>query len=1790
MTTLKVNGVRVGGREPSELGRGLPPGTVVVKDAVHVETARAGGPQATLEGLLPDDIVEIELQDGLRIWTRVEDVTRDLLPPSQRGMTGDTIQIPSELTIGPRSRSRGGWAVKVLKVVGINIDVEEKITDFVAAHVEGKLQPGPGLYRCSEKDPAQFSPVSSLDGKGPVLLFLHGTASSTSGSFSGLWGARGGSLIQAIFNYYGGRVLAYQHRTLTESPIQNALALAKKISGVLGTDAELHVVSHSRGGLIGELMARGMRVGAAPFTPDELKLFDEEARAHDREALENLSALLQEARIRIGRFVRVACPARGTTLADQRLDRYFSVLVNLVSLIPYLRGNPVYYGLTNLLAGVLKKRTDPEKLPGIEAMMPVSPVVRMLNNPDIRTDADLHVLGGDFAGAGILGRLKELVTDLYYRDDHDIVVNTPAMFGGIGRTKPVRYWIDTGNEVTHFHYFSRNDTTSRLASALTGSDEEFRILEARPSAVTSADYAKRAAFSRPVVILLPGIMGSQLSIDGSPVWMDILELARGGMSRLAAGAGIRATGLLADGYAALCEYLHTTHEVVPFPYDWRQPLDDIAGELRKSLDEILPLAERANQPIRLLAHSMGGLVVRTLLADERGQQTWKRICKHSGARFIMLGTPNGGSYAIPAMLIGRDTLVRKLALLDLRNTHADLLKTIAGFNGVLDLLPHAGALDFFDRAVWERLLEMDAPEARGLFGSSVASSKSEGFRWSLPSQASLDKARKLAGILHGSPLDPARVVYVAGVADETASDLVIQEQAEPGRKVRVMATSRGDGRVLWDTGIPKGISTFFMDTVHGDLANDRRHFAAIADLLDTGTTSRLPTAPPARRGAGDVFEMREEMPAMVPDEAELVAEALGGRRQRFTSSREEPRIAIRVVHDNLTNARSPVLLSHYRDDVIVAAEKYLDDRLDGRLSELLRMELYPGPINTGVVVLNETGSGNLSIHPGAVVAGLGDIGDLTPGSLTSTLAHALTMYGAECVGRVRRRQQQEGQIPSPTVLAPITAILVGSGEGGLSLADSVRALLRAVQQANERLQAGVPTGEDDGAASLRARIDQVAIFELYEDRAVEALHTLLSMTQTPEFEAYAVEALLVKGAEGQRRVRFEQAIGWWQRVRVQSNDEGALEFEAVTQTARAPARLRPTQRGLVDSFVQEAVGTTANDQKLGQTLFELLVPNDFKRYAMDRRKLALMLNPGAAAIPWELIRDAFERNREPLSVSSGMIRQLLLPEERSHVQRAQSKTALVIGNPKVSDSRFVPLPGAEAEATSVATLLSEGGYDVDLLLGDDANPMAVFSAIHEKPWRILHLAAHGVFQFVTEAGKEPVSGLVLDKGLFFTAAEADQLRYVPELVFINCCHLGQTRGEAFHKLAANLATQFIKIGARAVVAAGWAVDDAAAKLFATSYYRHMLKGDLYCDAVLQARCDTYSMHADTNTWGAYQCYGEPGFSLSAGTKPLYEETFVSESELCLWLERQVAAARQDGSANAALLAKLEARVARTPGAWWKSAELCAKAAAAFAELGEFERAVSYYENALAAEKATGPLLAVEQLASCRVRWAGALIRQDVRNCERAKKLLEKAEKMIRGLLEIAQTSERWSLLGSVMKRRAMLPEADAASRRGALREMSRAYGAAYELSRKRGAGDAYPLANQIAADVVVSWRSTEAGSRDAVAAKLRDLEELAIALAGTQTDAFNLSATADRLMLQALLRRDSTDTTFEGIFDAFSAALSRGASSKVRDSMRTQFQFFRHFMKTEFPKDEREQIIRQMMLLEEKLLGAARKD
>jgi len=1773
MQQLRVHGQRESdpARRPSPLERSLP-GTVTVKHSVRVGFAREGHEPTVLDGVAPDDVIEMELDGGVRLWSSVEYMKDDFGLKASRDASGaDVLDITTQLPLGGPSRGVGDWVIRGLKVLGV--DIAGTLTDFVADKVEGQLTPGPGLYRCSPARVNDLTAPKKLNGKQPTLIFLHGTGSSTQGSFGELWtgpGARIGDIVKL----YGDNILALQHRTLSQSPIENARDLVVALAKVLSAGSELHLVSHSRGGLIGELIARGNRVGGGSFDQTDLRIIKNNAREADADALRELRDLLNKQRYVVSRFVRVACPARGTTLASNRLDKYLSVILNVLETIPGLRESLVFDTFASLLAAVVKKRADPEDLPGLEAMMPESALVRMVNRPDVRTDANLRILGGDVEGTGFWGRLKVFVTDLYYREDHDLIVNTPAMFGGVDRAETVRYWVDTGGRVNHFNYFANADTAGRLVKAL--ADEkapDFHDVTVPLGTITEDDYRKRAPVAEPVVFVLPGTMGSTLEVDGNRVWIDRLDLARGGMEQLRTGAPkVRPESLVESSYRELVRHLAASHEVVPFPYDWRLPLIDSAAALRKAIDAKLDALEGTNQPVRLLAHSMGGLVVRTMLATPEGQATWKRMCAHPGARFVMLGTPNGGSHAIGAMLMGRDPLVKQLALLDLHNSYATILGLIAEYDGALQLLPHAGTLDLYDTAIWQRLQKHDAKQDRGIFGSKpVDPSKSANVAWTVPTIARLNRARASRDLLRTSPLDPNRMIYVAGVAEQTPTDIVIDENAPEGRRVTVMATRRGDGRVPWATGIPSELAnqTYYMNAVHGDLANTEDAFPAIVDLLSNGTTSKLSqTAPAVRGGVRDMFPLREVAVDAFPDDASLAAAAVGGRRGRKPRRVQEP-VRVSVVHNNLIWANWPVVVGHYRDDVFVGAEDALDWQLNGRLRELQRLDLYPGAYNTSAVVLNEPFAQAAARHPGAIVVGLGTVGELTPGALMSTLTHSLTTYGAQAVGIERRRRAAGvSKSDAPVLNLGVMAVLVGAGAGGVTLADSIQAILRAVQGANARFQAAAAGAKDGGGrkdteSELTARIVTVNLLELYEDIAIQAVRELRAFSRSSEFRSdFVFDEVIVPGKHGRRRPTFDEAPGWWQRVRIAHIEKtGELKFEALTTRARVEASLLPTQQAMVQGLLDRAIRSTATDLDLSATLFELLVPRALKEQAPDRRRLVLIVDETSAMLPWELLHDRWNTGAMPLSVDSGMVRQFATADFRPRVQRAPKDTALVIGDPPLEGSKvFQQLPGAAAEATTVGTVLRDNGFDTTSLVGDEAQWPTVLSSLYGHPYRILHIAAHGVFEYEPQKeGKEndgkKFTGVVLGKNAFLTPAEFEQLRVVPDLVFINCCHLGaggaygRDTDVAFQRLAANVAYQLIRMGVRAVVAAGWAVDDQAAKEFARIFYTEMLAGREFGQAVLTARQEIHAQFGSVNTWGAYQCYGDPGFSMKPSQRPADDQKFAAERELqyaVMNLAKKIAGTPE--KEHDTLLKQLERMVSTAQTAWLKSGATCAEIASAYGELGKLDEAVNFYERALIAQPASSTVEAIEQLANLLSRVAGDQKTPPL-------KVMKRSTELLQNLAALGKTGERQSLLGGTAKRYAQ--RASGRARMRALEDMTKAYEEGHAVKVKNQESDQwYPLANAIAGKVAMSWQPGAPKAAAAIAADMKTLREYAKNIPASSTNFWELALTVDVMLLTAAVDGRLNANDRKAIESAYRAAAVRGTPREV-SSARGQIKFFR---------------------------------
>jgi hypothetical protein len=320
------------------------------------------------------------------------------------------------------------------------------------------------------------------------------------------------------------------------------------------------------------------------------------------------------------------------------------------------------------------------------------------------------------------------------------------------------------------------------------------------------------------------------------------------------------------------------------------------------------------------------------------------------------------------------------------------------------------------------------------------------------------------------------------------------------------------------------------------------------------------------------------------------------------------------------------------------------------------------------------------------------------------------------------------------------------------------------------------------------------------------------------------------------------------------------------------------------------------------------------------------------------------------------------------------------------------------------------------------------------------------------------------------------MRYVPEVVFINCCHLGKTTStetRRFGSLAANLGVQFINMGVKAVIAAGWAVEDNAATAFADSFYRHLLAGETFGEAAQMARRETWSRYRGVNTWGAYQCYGDPGFRLFGGgnrTATQRLPQFHSPAQLVAGLNNLAAEismqSENDGhdpeQARARSLAsEITNLFNRVPEIqrqhWQQRADVAAAVGFAWGEASAWEEALEWLERALRSDTGDCPIRAVEQCANFRVRLVGSRwqeIRQrgseDEVESER-NRLVDQIEETLRELDLInlrAPTAQRYRLLGSACKRLAWLSNRSGA-RREALINMERYYRAARECEPSR---------------------------------------------------------------------------------------------------------------------------------------------
>ena len=1752
-----------GGSLPAGLRRGS------LKQSVFVSAQRGAAEDLRVTAVPGEDVVVLEITGGPSLLLHPEHA-RDLLmaqqgQPKPRGAAGgelkptNDIRVPIQLqwrgleqNVGTRGTTRGFLGDVLLKAIHIVTGIGTgKGADLVADKVVERFDNhvDEGLYRL---DPAVLSPLkgyspvslSSANGK-PLLVFVHGTFSDTSGTFGKFWLQHPGR-VQSLFDKYEKRVYALDHATLGVSPIHNALTLAK----ALPSSANLHLVTHSRGGLVAEVFAK---VCADPDAAlKNINLFPKSDHDTERQELNALAQVVKKKNLRVERIVRVACPARGTLLASKRLDAYLSILKWALELAEI----PVLPALVDFIGEVAQRRADPTKLPGLAAQIPDSPLVQWIHHGEKPIEGDLRVVAGDIEGDSLTSWLKTLLADAFYWTDNDFVVHTRAMYGGAPRAQGASFLFDQGGNVSHFRYFSNETTADAITKALleevpTG----FRPIgplswagqdATGVRAARRSGEAEREATEKPALFLLPGILGSNLKVDGKRVWLAWRFL--NGLSQLKYPSrrreAVQPDGPIGHVYDELADYLSETHEVIEFAFDWRKPMEEEARRLASAVEQALAIREKTGQPVRILAHSMGGLVARVMGLERPG--IWKRMLAHSESRILMLGTPNCGSWVPMQVLSSDDPFSSRIVTFGAPFNGQGTRQMMAEFPGLMQL--QAGLLDeklgLSKREKWEELAKKDLDSVLSQDWWHIEAMQRDEYAWGVPPQEVLNQATGLHRRLEKQRQEELvpfrdRLLIVTGQAPATPDGYVLEKGG-----LSYVELNDGDGRVTRASAQLPGCRTWSVECEHGKLPSHTEAFKAYRELLETGNTKLLPTAGEkgdSRAASRAVPTATRSRPSRTriqvsPPESTREAVVHASTKQR-PEGMSAPASALRlsIINGDLKFVRYPLMIGHYRSMRLTGSERVMNNLVDGVMAEALKAGLYPDRVGAHQVFVNTHRDPEVLRQmpwPEAViVAGLGEEGKLRAVDLIQTIRQATIAWA----------QRMTEKVEGAPAAFDLAATLIGSGGIGISPGQSAQLIAEGVRQANQLL-----------ADSRWPRVGHLYLIEIFPDRASEAWRALsVQATATPTYFQVTETIQSAPGAYGQPPDQGYRGVGYdFITVVAQKGQQGEVQLSYAIDTNRAATELRAqaTQSRLLESLVVTASNDRNTDLDIRRALFRLLVPIELEAFLGGTSEMVIELDEHTAGIPWELL-DTDVRgggDKRPWAIRAKLLRKLRADDVRTDIQDAGTEeSVLIIGEPKCDPTLYPRLPGARSEARAVYELLtSPRALDdktiVGLISSDDpdqfgADALTVAKTLLSKDWRMLHIAGHGeppekLASQPSHSGDPEIRdgdprGVVLSDGTFLGPREILAMRVVPELVFINCCHLGarniaqlhpdaeNTLGGSYHRprFAATVAGELIKIGVRCVIAAGWAVDDAAAKLFAVTFYQAILRGCRFIDAVGEAREAAWGLGG--NTWAAYQCYGEPDWTLrkeasdpQRRSSPPAEKFsgIASPHALVLTLNNLAVDSqyhRAPADTQRALIRYLEAQFGQC---WGEIGSVAEAFGWVWSQIGDKAAACSWYDRALKANDGTASIKCIEQLNNLRGRQAWDRVKQAIvardqarerfqalssgqrakgartKKGQKQKRETEQERRRIRAehvsrmdeaersltktvraarediheavrallkLTEVETTSERESLLGSAYKRLVMVDVVEAKNSTRSLKGMEKHYRRAESLAR-----------------------------------------------------------------------------------------------------------------------------------------------
>jgi len=1558
---------------------------------VHVADRTRGGEDEVVD-VDNDNLVELVFADGTR-WLCSPNTLDEFYPNGRQTNRDGELVFRIEPELEPVETSRGLLKDLVLKMFNLfTKGVVENSIHELAENLQKKQMAGfSGVVKIDKN--FQLSSPASISTNGPCLLFIHGTNSSTTGSFEDI---RGTKLWDYVLKIYGDNVFGFQHETLTKGPLQNTLELVKQ----LPPNANIDIITYSRGGLIGDILARfhnasGLDIG---FNADEIGYLKKEERDDDILKIRGIQEELLNKKIFINKFIRIASPSAGTTILSKRIDYFFNISLNLLGTVPFL-ANPIYQAMKELLVAAIDQKNNINTLPGLEAMNPDSPIITLLNNQQNSQDLSVPIfaISGSCKVNLSLKALLVLVTKLFYFENNDLVVNTKSMYAGAARKEKLQYLFDEGTDVDHFHYFSNEKTNSGILAALefsgngvvkTFTQYDRGLAGAYRNALLNLEGGEYSTSEptgkRPIVLLLPGIMGSCLKTNGKLTWIQYLRFLTGGLRNIAIETpDVISSGMVKTSYKELGDALSDEYDVFTFHFDWRLALKDSADKFAACVERLLAY----NQPIKVIGHSMGGVLVRDFMVYH--PELWKKLNLSRDFRLLFLGAPLGGSFRILNVLFGEDDLIKKLGKIDIFHSKKELLAFFSKFPGILSLLPlNVDAKnDFGDLEIWK--------EIRNAFGIS---------NWPLPEGGLADFVKHREMVLGSSTIDYSNAVYIAGKDAHTPCGYRIDDTSA-GQELVLLSTGEGDQSVTWESGIPKQIiasdNVYYSNYSHGALSCTPALFGAIKDIIKTGKTGVIPRTRPRVRSSETVFRRPESSDLDLTPQG--VENTILGISVREELPSFQPLLNVRVVHSDLRYAKYPVMAGHFKNDGILYGEATIDLLLNRKLSEQQNLGIYPSDIGTHELKLRK---GNFK---GAIIAGLGEPGKLTSFELTRTVEQALVKYLLEMNDPANTfyTGQELG----------ISPLIIGCGYGGLSVESSVQAILSGVINANRK--AKVLFGE---SALLIVNVEFV---ELYEDTALSCLYAAkrLMKNMLAAFNIKAEQTSLIKKAGARRRLNTDQVAEWWIRITItaiaaQVDSPAGLRFAISTGAAREDVRNNFVELKSIEHLISHSAENSKWNREAARAIFELVIPIDFKARLKRHGNIIWVLDKNTSGFPWELLLDN-SKDAKPLSINSGMIRQLVTGDTRINIEPVAQNKALVVGEPNLQGF-LPPLPGAAAEAEEVARLLGENGYESKVLLHSFAQE--IIPALICPSYKIMHLAGHGVFG----DGINQMTGMVLGPDSYLTTAHIKQMSTTPELVFINCCYLGKIDGtseefyQSRYKLAANLGTQMIEIGVKAVIVAGWAVNDGAALAFSKRFYQNMFEGKPFGEAVRDAREHIYDTFTDDNTWAAYQCYGDPYYKIVDTVDVQKAKSYLISEQADIDLQNLLSKLEMGNFSDEDALKELDAISAEVDHKELRQPQITELEAAVYIALNLFNDAIEKFKSLLASEDSSYSLKSLEQYLNIRAK---ALFREIEQDRPVSADLLKDFNRLIsdlKAMISIAPSAERYNLLGSLHKRQATI--------------------------------------------------------------------------------------------------------------------------------------------------------------------------